>query len=204
MIGYLQGTIKEKTPPKLLLLLNHGVGYELETSLNTFEHLPNDATTLGFYTHLIPREDMLLLYGFLTLSERELFRSLIKVNHVGPKLALAILSHLRVNQFVECITLQDHTRLSRIPGLGKKTGERLVIEMKDRLDHFKLADSSLIQGQSQLISSPVQEALNALTALGYKPAEAQRLLSHIKTPCETAEEWIRAALKKTNDLSTVY
>lgn len=196
MIGYLQGTIKEKSPPKLLLLLNHGIGYELETPLSTFERLTENASEMGFYTHLIPREDALLLYGFLTLQERELFRSLIKVNNVGPKLALAILSHISVNQFIECITFQDHTRLNRIPGLGKKTTERLIIEMKDRLDHLPMMNITLIQNQPQRTASPIQEALNALTALGYKPAEAQRLLSHVKTPCETVEEWIRAALKE--------
>lgn len=192
MISYLQGTLKEKTPPKLLLLLSHGIGYELETPLNTFERLEENVIEVSFYTHLIVREDSFLLYGFLTLPERELFRSLIKVNHVGPKLALAILSHLNVTQFIECIMGKDHIRLSRIPGLGKKTAERLVIEMKDRLDHFSTT-STIAANQF----TPSQEALNALTALGYKPSEAQRLLSNIKTPCDTTESWILAALKES-------
>ncbi len=195
MIGYLQGVIKETSPPKLLLCLSQGIGYELETPLNTFERLPEQTASVAFYTHLTPREDALLLYGFLTVEERDLFRALIKVNNVGPKLALAILSHVTVNQFIECINIQDHARLNRIPGLGKKTTERLIIEMKDRIHTL----STNITPQSQTLpptSSSIQEALNALAALGYKPTEAQRLLSQIKAPCETVEEWIRAALKE--------
>src|ERR1700733_1423800 len=189
MIGYLQGVIKEKFPPRLLLFLNQGIGYELETPLTTFERIEENQGVIGFYTHLIPREDALLLYGFLSLEERELFRSLIKVNHVGPKLALAILSHLTVAQFIESMLLQDHTRLNRIPGLGKKTTERLIIEMKDRLDHFPQSTTASHPSPATP-SSPFQEALTALAALGYKPSEAQRLLSHVKTPCETVEAWI--------------
>jgi Holliday junction DNA helicase RuvA len=198
MIGYLQGTLKEKNPPKLLLLLSHGIGYELETPLSTFERLNENQSSIAFYTHLIPREDALLLYGFLTSQERDLFRTLIKINHVGPKLALAILSHMSVSHFVECITFQDYTRLNRIPGLGKKTTERLIIEMKDRLDLFPKINIDYSQTQSNPAASAIQEALNALSTLGYKPLEAQRLLSHVKTPCETVEEWIRAALKEAS------
>lgn len=196
MIGYLQGTLKEKAPPKLLLLVNDSIGYELETPLSTFERLSENSSRVGFYTHLIPREDALLLFAFLTSQERDLFRALIKVNNVGPKLALAILSHLSVSQFIECIGFQDHTRLNRVPGLGKKTTERLIVEMKDRLDQLSLMDFSFMENHPQPTASPVQEAMNALTTLGYKPAEAQRLLSQVKIACETVEDWIKAALKE--------
>jgi holliday junction DNA helicase RuvA len=195
MIGYLQGFIKDKAPPKLLLLVNQGVGYELETPLSTFERLSEDTSSVGFYTHLIPREDALLLFGFLTVEERACFRALIKVNHVGPKLALSILSHMSTIEFTNCITNQDNARLSTIPGLGKKTAERLIIEMKDRIESFNQKRGDLSSG-NQPDSSAMQEAFHALSALGYKPKEAQRLLSKIEQTYNTVEEWIHAALKE--------
>lgn len=198
MIGWLQGVILEKSPPELLLNVN-GVGYELQASITTFYHLPDVGSETIVYTHFIVREDAQLLFAFADKHERELFRSLIKVNGVGPKLALSILSSVAPDAFVQCIHANDTTSLVKVPGVGKKTAERLVIEMRDKLkdyqpvspiDFNELATTELPGNQV------FQDAINGLVALGYKPQEASRLASSIEVTPDSVEELIRQVLQR--------
>lgn len=202
MIGWLQGHILEKQAPYLLLNVN-GVGYELQAPMTTFYALEN-LGTVELFTHLVVREDAQQLYGFASRDERSLFRNLIKVNGVGPKLALAILSGMDVPRFVLCVQTDDVTSLVKIPGIGRKTAERLLIEMRDRLkDWYVDGDAALPQttadaGQPQTNSRLlVQEAESALIALGYKPQEAAKMIQAVNNDdMQTAEALIRAALKR--------
>lgn len=189
MIGKLTGLITEKQPP-LLLIDVHGVGYEVLATMNTFYHLPEGNTPVSLYTHFIVREDAQTLYGFYNQRERSLFRTLIKVNGVGPKLALGILSGIEVDRFVQCVQNNDASSLVRIPGVGKKTAERLVVEMRDKLDdwHTELpTDSSATHTNN--------DAISALVALGYKQKEAERAVKHVFDNTLTSEQLIREALK---------
>jgi holliday junction DNA helicase RuvA len=189
MIGSLQGRIAAKTPPQLTVDVS-GVGYELEVPLSSFLQLPPVGHEVRLLTHLVVREDAHVLYGFLTDAERRLFRSLLKVSGVGPKIGLALLSGISVEAFARCIREQDLAPLTRVPGIGRKIAERLLIEMRDRL----VAPAEAGE-RSAPASSPEGEAYDALVALGYKPAEASRLLKAVEPGKHSTEEWIRRALQ---------
>ncbi len=198
MIGRISGTLIEKQSPELLIDVN-GIGYEVLAPMTTIYQLPELGQQVSLHTHFVVREDAQLLFGFADKQQRALFRALIKVSGVGPKLALAILSGIEAQSFVRSIHDGDTATLVRIPGIGKKTAERLVVEMKDRLKEWQVdSDLPLMaaanpqpMGQDQWI----QEAEGALIALGYKPTEAAKAISAIKEPISSAEDLIRLALK---------
>lgn len=199
MIGWLEGRILEKQAPDLLINVN-GVGYELQAPLSSF-YAWEGKEQISLYTHLAVREDAQQLYGFASRDERSLFRTLIKVNGVGPKLALTILSSMEADRFVLCIQTEDSAALCKIPGIGRKTAERLLIEMRDRLKDWIISDGTPIAEQSQTQKSKandkLQEAESALIALGYRPQEAAKMLQQVYSPeLTTAEALIRAALKR--------
>lgn len=189
MIGHLRGRLVLKQPPRLMLDVN-GVGYELEAPMSTFYDLPETGAEAALHTHLVVREDAHILFGFATLDERGLFRELIKVSGVGPRVALAILSGISVEGFTRCVREGDSGALTRVPGIGKKTAERLIVEMRDRLEAGETVTGAAPRG-----GSPREEALAALQALGYKPAEAERLLRGVKGEGLGSEELIRLALQ---------
>jgi Holliday junction DNA helicase RuvA len=197
MIGRLTGVLAAKQPPSLLLDVN-GVGYEIDAPMSTFYKLPEigEKTVLLVHTHV--REDALQLYGFATEAERVLFRSLIRVSGVGARLALTILSGIEVNAFIRCVQLEDSTALTRLPGVGKKTAQRLVVEMKDKLEQT-VADADRIGMPAPGVeATPIEEAVTALIALGYKPPEASRMVRAVQSAAGangSAEEIIRLALK---------
>ncbi|MGB2105922.1 MAG: Holliday junction branch migration protein RuvA [Porticoccaceae bacterium] len=193
MIGRLQGKVLNKQAPDLLLDVR-GVGYELLVPLNTFFEIPEIGETVTLHTHFVVREDAQQLYGFSQLEERVLFRHLIKVNGVGPKMALAILSGMSVKEFSRCVQRDEVETLVKIPGVGKKTAERLLIEMRDKIS--KITDES----STEVIESATQdinlEAESALTALGYRPQDAAKMVNRVAGDHITnAEQLIRAALK---------
>ena len=190
MIGRVQGKILEKNSHQVVVDVQ-GLGYEVEIPLTTFFHLGENGSEVMLYTHLVVREDAHLLFGFSTVSERELFRALIKVNGVGPKLAVAILSGVDVKAFSRCIQNNDVKALTSLPGVGKKTAERLIIEMRDRLP--ALADGFL--PSAQRAPAVVADAEAALIGLGYKPQEAARALAQIEDQDVSVERLIRQALK---------
>jgi Holliday junction DNA helicase RuvA len=196
MIGRLRGILAEKKPPFLLLDVN-GVGYELEAPMGTIFQLPEVGEIVTLHTHLVVRDDAHLLFAFATLAERTLFRTLIKVNGVGAKLALTILSGISADEFARCVHESDTASLVRLPGVGKKTAERLIIEMRDRLDDWQPAPLLPGGGVAPVpVADAVKDALSALVSLGYKPPEASRLLSKIETEGLDSEAIIRAALKQ--------
>ena len=180
-----------KTPPQLTVEVA-GVGYELEAPLSTFFHLPPVGADVHLLTHLVVREDAHVLYGFGGEEERRLFRSLIKVSGVGPKIALALLSGMSVNEFHACVQGQDIGSLTHVPGIGRKTAERLIVEMRDRLAAPELTAGGM---RAAGAVSPEAEAYDALVALGYRPAEATRLLKGAGPGTQSTEELIRRALK---------
>ncbi|KXS39253.1 Holliday junction branch migration protein RuvA [Modicisalibacter sp. 'Wilcox'] len=197
MIGRLRGTVLEKQPPWLVIDVQ-GVGYELEASMNTLLALPGIGETVQLHTHLSIRDDAHLLYGFINEPERALFRALIKVNGVGPRLALAILSGMEQDQFIRCVMDNDVKALTRLPGVGKKTAERLIVEMQDRFPHWTGGDEALPLGEAPSpvpASDPRADAEAALVSLGYKPTEAARLLSGLEEDLST-EALIKAALSR--------
>ncbi|MFV9989056.1 MAG: Holliday junction branch migration protein RuvA [Coxiella endosymbiont of Dermacentor nuttalli] len=194
MIGQLRGIILEKQPPHLLLEVS-GVGYEIAAPLSTFQHLPDTDQEIILYTHLIVREDAHVLYGFYNEHDRRLFRVLIKVNGIGPKLALTILSGMGLNEFVRCIVDQDIQQLISIPGIGRKTAGRLVIETKSALTSWQLNIISPNEINTS-ITQAAQDAISALIALGYKPKEAKRTIETLKKPGLTREDLIRQALRR--------
>ncbi|GAA0686837.1 Holliday junction branch migration protein RuvA [Marinobacterium maritimum] len=204
MIGHLRGRILEKQPPWLLLDVN-GVGYEVEASMNTFYKLPELGAEIGLHTHFVVREDAQLLYGFADQQEKLLFRSLIKVNGVGPKMALAILSGISSEEFIRSVHNEDSTALVRVPGVGKKTAERLIVEMKDRLSLLQLPTLTELELSSgnlpvaEVASTDCRaEAESALVALGYKPQQATRAIEQaakVVGDAAVTEELIRQALK---------
>ena len=196
MIGYLRGKLLSKRAPHLLLDVN-GVGYDIEATMATFYDLPDTGAECALYTHLVVREDAHLLYGFANEVERTLFRNLIKVNGVGAKLALTILSGTSVDEFARCIRDNDTAALTRLPGVGKKTAERLVIEMRDRLQHEAAAPSlgSAIGHDRIMPADPVSDAVSALIALGYKPQESSRMVRQVDTAGKSSEDIIREALQ---------
>lgn len=207
MIGRLKGELLEKHPPQLLIDVN-GVGYEVEASMNTFYRLPELGKQVVLFTHFVVREDAQLLYGFADREERLLFRTLIKVNGVGPKLALTILSGISTNDFVRSVHDQDTAALVRLPGVGKKTAERLIVEMKDKLKDLQVKDFGEFQlsggGDPDLVE-PMEpatdhraEAESALVALGYKPVQATKAIAAAEKalgPGANSEDLIRQSLK---------
>jgi len=191
MIGSVRGRIASKTPPQLTVDVG-GLGYELEAPMSTFFHLPPVGEEVRLLTHLIVREDAHILYAFATDDERGLFRNLIKVSGVGPKIALALLSGISVEAFAQCVQNQDIASLTRVPGIGRKTAERLVVEMRDRLASRDIAGGATAVAAA---ASPESEAFGALVALGYRPAEATRLLKTAGPGTHSTEELIRRALQ---------
>ncbi len=202
MIGRLRGILIEKQPPELLIEVN-GIGYEVQMPMSCFYELPNIGEEAIIYTHFVVREDAQLLYGFNTVKERALFREVIKANGVGPKLGLGILSGMTASQFVACVEREDVSTLVKLPGVGKKTAERLVVEMKDRLkgwgagDLFTpFTDAAPADSAPQATQSNVEEeAVSALLALGYKPTQASKVISQVMKLEMSSEELIREALK---------
>lgn len=197
MISRLRGLLIEKQAP-LLVIDIQGVGYEVFAPMSTFYNLPDINTEVSLLTHFIVREDAHVLYGFLTESERNLFRDLIRVSGVGPKLALSIISTMELPMFVQCISENDTKRLIKIPGVGKKMAERLVVEMRDRLE--ELLSNTKTTSTTKPISSkdiitPVEDAVSALIALGYKPADARRWVQAVAEEGLTSEVLIRRALQ---------
>ncbi|HVO46685.1 MAG TPA: Holliday junction branch migration protein RuvA [Steroidobacteraceae bacterium] len=191
MIGSVRGRITSKTPPQLIVEVG-GIGYEVEAPMSTFFLLPGVGQDVHLLTHLVVREDAHILYGFGTEDERRLFRSLLKVTGVGPKIALALLSGISVEAFALSVQNDDVASLTRVPGIGRKTAERLIVEMRDRL-----AAQESVPGAAALApaASPEAEAFGALVALGYKPAEATRLLKAAGPGTHSTEELIRRALQ---------
>jgi len=199
MIGRIQGKILEKQPPQLLIDVQ-GVGYEVDAPMSTFYQLPNLGEPVTLHTHLVVREDAHLLYGFASQAERSLFRTLIKINGVGAKLALTILSGMNASEFIACVQDNDAASLVRLPGVGKKTAERLIVELRDKLkDQMPVSGGSQAplenSLQQQSSSSPVADAVSALVALGYKANEASRMVRAIDTADLGAEEIIRLSLQ---------
>ncbi len=191
MIGYLKGTLVAKRPPWLTLEVG-GVGYELEAPMSTFYRLPDVGRELTLVTHLVVREDAHSLYGFLSEAERALFRSLLKVSGVGAKIGLGVLSGMSVEGFCRSVREKDLASLTKIPGVGRKTAERLVLEMADRLPEPSAS------GLRQNGGGAKGEAQEALLALGYKPAEVQQLLKDLDDERLTTEQLIREALKRVH------
>jgi Holliday junction DNA helicase RuvA len=196
MIGSVRGRIASKTPPQLMVDVG-GLGYELEAPMSTFFHLPAVGAEVSLLTHLVVREDAHVLYAFATEGERRLFRSLIKVSGVGPKIALALLSGISVEAFSRCVVNEDITALTKVPGIGRKTAERLVIEMRDRLGDPAVPAGAGVAPVA-VGTSPESEAYGALIALGYRPAEATRLLKAAGTGTHSTEDLIRLALQGAN------
>ena len=192
MIGSVRGRIASKTPPQLMVDVG-GLGYELEAPMSTFFHLPAIGEEVSLLTHLVVREDAHILYAFATEAERRLFRSLIKVSGVGPKIALALLSGISVEAFSRCVVNEDITALTKVPGIGRKTAERLIIEMRDRLKDPETPAGTVPMATAA--ASPESEAYGALIALGYRPAEATRLLKAAGPGTHSTEELIRRALQ---------
>ncbi|OBW92480.1 Holliday junction ATP-dependent DNA helicase RuvA [Gallibacterium salpingitidis] len=202
MIGHLRGILLEKSPPEILLDVN-GVGYELLLPMTSFYHLPEINMETTLYTHLVVREDAHLLFGFYQKQDRTLFRELIKTNGVGPKLALAILSAMSVSEFAYAIEHEELSKLVKIPGVGKKTAERLLVELKGKFKQYPQEDffvekkvgATMDEPIVMAESSPVDDAISALVALGYKPTEAEKMVKRVAQPDLNSEQLIREALK---------
>lgn len=192
MIGFLEGRLVHKQPPMLLMNVA-GVGYEVEAPMTTFYDLPDTGSSVLLHTHLQVREDAHRLYGFSTVTQRDLFRLLLKVNGVGPRVALAILSGLRVEEFHQCVMDGDIGALTRVPGIGRKTAERLLVEMRDRLKDVTPGSASATV-ETAGSGDAVQDAVSALIALGYKPNDASRAVRGIREEGASSETLIRQAL----------
>jgi Holliday junction DNA helicase RuvA len=193
MIGFLRGTLVAKRPPSLTLEVG-GVGYELEAPMSTFYRLPDTGQSLTLVTHLVVREDAHSLYGFFTEGERTLFRALLKISGVGARIALGVLSGMSVQGFYQCVRAKDLVSLTKVPGIGRKTAERLLMEMADRLpagqdgEALAAAPSSGTEGEAQ----------GALIALGYKPGEVIKMLKDLDAEQLSTEEMIREALRRVH------
>jgi len=197
VIGRLSGQIIQKQPPELLIDVN-GVGYEVSAPMSTFYALPELGENVVLHTHMVVREDAQLLYGFSSESERALFRILIKINGVGPKLGITILSGIATDDFIRCIHDNDAAALVRLPGIGKKTAERLIVELKDKISNESGPDSAAGAGTdagSTHISSPVSDAVSALISLGYKANDASRMVRSIEIDGLNTEDIIRQSLQ---------
>ncbi len=186
MIGRILGELAEKNPPQVIVV-SHGVGYEIDVPMSTFYHLPRTGETVTLLTHMVVREDAHLLYGFLTAGERTAFRQLLKISGVGPKVALSVLSGLSVDDLAVAVASQDAARLTKVPGVGKKTAERLVLELRDKLP---VAVSAV-----RTDASPARgDVVNALLGLGYNEREAQGAVKQLG-PDLPLTDAIRQALK---------
>ncbi len=200
MIGRLRGEVAAKQAPFLLLDVN-GVGYELQAPLSTFFNLPETGQRVTLYTHLVVREDAHVLYAFATESERALFRSLLKVSGIGAKMALGVLSGMSADEFARCVESEDLSALVRLPGIGRKTAQRLIVEMRDRLaklgDQLGSPSGSSVAQQAARPRSVKSDAVAALVALGYKPQDADRMVKGVASDEMDSESLIRAALQST-------
>jgi Holliday junction DNA helicase RuvA len=197
MIGRLSGEIISKKPPQILIDVN-GVGYEVEAPMSTFYELPDAGNKVVLLTHMVVREDAQLLYGFASESERTMFRLLIRINGVGPKLGITILSGIASTELARCVADNDVSTLVKLPGIGKKTAERLVIELKDRLKNLAPAKSGDSTEEVHILSSqesPMEDAISALITLGYKSQEASRMVKNVKAENVSSEDLIRLALQ---------
>jgi len=197
MISRLTGLVMDKNPPELVLDVN-GVGYEVFAPMSTYCTLPAEPSEkVSLLIHTVVREDAFLLYGFSTAQERQLFRQLLKINGVGAKLALAILSGMSVNEFAQCVEAENATALVKLPGVGKKTAERLLIEMRDKVPSMgEVSSAGGIQPSLVMpMTSNMGSAQQALEALGYKAKEAEKMLKAVETEGLSTEEWIRSALQ---------
>lgn len=196
MIGRLRGIILEKQAPDLVIDVQ-GVGYEVAAPMSTFCNLPAINEEVSLFTHLVVREDAQLLYGFATIRERLLFRSLLKVNGVGAKLALTILSGSDVDDFARSVQEGDAASLTRLPGVGKKTAERLIIEMRDRLKEVSGAMGlKPVVSEAASLAGAKDEAIEALVALGYKSVEADKMIRSVHSNGMSTEDLIRLALQR--------
>ncbi len=194
MIGQLTGKILEKNPPEILLEVN-GIGYEILCPMSTFYEMGAD-TNLVLHTHLHIKEDAHTLYGFISKDEKTLFRELIRVNGIGPKVALAILSHLNVASLMNAVAHEDDVLLAKTPGIGKKTAQKLIVELKDRLEKLSLSNTANQQiTASANINPNTKQALSALQSLGFKAKEAERMLAAISDDSLSTEGLIRLALQ---------
>ena len=195
MIGQLKGQIISKNPPEVLLEVG-GIGYELLCPMSTFYQLDNSTEDILLYTHLSIKEDSHTLFGFISKDEKNMFRELIRVNGVGPKVALAILSHLTVSSLVDCIIREDADLLAKTPGIGKKTALKLIVELQDRLDKVELLNTSTLTMHHKTSSNPnAKQALAALQSLGFKLKEANKMISAIDDQNLSTEQLIRLALQ---------
>lgn len=194
MIGSIRGRLAVKMPPHVLLECG-GVGYEIETPMSTFFGLPDTGAEVFLHTHLLVREDAQVLFGFGTVEEKTLFRSLLKVSGVGAKIGLAILSAMSVRDFEHCVRHEDVAMLTKIPGIGRKTAERLIIDLRDRVARSAVMPAAA-GGQRAVDGDARSEAFDALVALGYKPNEVQRLLGKFDVSGKSAEDIIRLALRQ--------
>jgi Holliday junction DNA helicase RuvA len=198
LIGRIKGKLITRQPPQLLVDVN-GVGYELEAPMSTFYQLPAVGENVVLHTHMVVREDAQLLYAFASLAERKMFRDLIRINGVGPKLGLTILSGISAQDFARAVQEGDASALTSLPGVGKKTAERLIVELRDKLgDEFTgISDESATAstGIEPVTASPVSDAVSALTALGYKAQEASRMVRAVDASGLETEAIIRAALQ---------
>lgn len=198
MIGFLRGTLFDKQPPFVTLDVN-GVGYELEVPMSTLFQLPDTGRPLELYTHLVVREDAQLLYGFYCRRDRQMFRELIRLNGVGPKLALALMSGMSAEELVACVHAEDAARLMKVPGVGKKTAERLLVELKGKFGDWDVAPAGVSLPASPATApgaaSVEQDAVSALVSLGFKPAEASRAVRAVYADDLRSEDLIRLALR---------
>jgi len=192
MIAWLKGELMEKQPPSLLLNVN-GVGYELEAPMSTFYDLPSVGEVTALFVHMTVREDAQLLFAFSSRQQREMFRSLIKVNGIGPKVALAVLSTLSAQELMQCMADEDVAQLCKVPGIGKKTAQRMVVDLKDRLEK-EFSDVAVEARAGGGVSNELQDAIAALVALGYKNADASRVVKSLPKDL-SSEELIRKALR---------
>ena len=193
MIGFIRGVLAQKEPPYVLVDVN-GVGYELEVPMSTVFRLPDIGAEVNLRTHHYVREDQQTLFGFATEEERRLFRNLIRISGVGAKMALTILSGISVEGFVRCVLTDDKAALVRLPGIGRKTAERLILDMRDRVDQ-PLQGANGAAGVLDDGPSPHTEAFNALVTLGYKAGEVQKMLDRVSTRATTTEDILRAVLR---------
>lgn len=200
MIGRLRGRLADKHPPRLLLDVN-GVGYEVEAPMSTFYQLPAVGEEVSLHTHLVVREDAQALYGFYSERERTLFRSLIKVSGIGPRVAITILSGISADDFVSCVNHNDSAALTRMPGIGKKTAERLIVEMRDRLAHWEDVAAPALNPATGTAApatgGATHDAVSALIALGYKAPDASRMVRAVAEDDLGSDELIRRALQAT-------
>jgi len=197
MIGFLKGKLAKKQAPVLLLEV-HGVGYEIAAPMTTFYDLPVPGDEVMLYTHLLVREDAQQLYGFIRESDRDVFRVLLKVNGVGAKMALALMSGMSVKSLAAALERNDVDAFTRIPGIGKKTAARLVVELRDRFSEMAIPDTGIASGSLATdVIDPVADAVSALIALGYKPQEASKMVRAVDDSNQSSDSLVRLALRNS-------